>query len=142
MSETIGGVGNLWLEQILTADFRRNAHRRPATQHTWAIRLLDQPRVIGAIEFGLVNPAAADFHYVLDEPFWNRGLMTEAARAVLHWGLEHYPSVWRVSTAATRANLGSQRVMEKCGLRFERSVVERWSKYSEPVELCEYVMVR
>src|SRR4051794_15606468 len=62
---------------------------RPPDQHAWAILQRDDPVVIGAIEFGLKPDAAeAQIDYVLAESFWNRGLMTEAARAVLHYGLE------------------------------------------------------
>ncbi len=115
---------------------------RGPDQHTWAILRLDQPTVIGAIEFGLTGAAEADFHYVLSEPFWNHGFMTEAARAVLAWGLEHYPMVRRVVTQAIKQNIASQRVMEKCGLTFDRTVLVKWEKFDEPIEECQYILVR
>jgi ribosomal-protein-alanine N-acetyltransferase len=88
-------------------------------EHTWAIRLVAEPRVIGAIEFSLVNDTHAQVHYVLAEEHWNRGLMTEAARAVMDWGRARYPALRHIGTSAFSENIASQSVMEKCGLRFE-----------------------
>lgn len=109
-------------------------------EHTWAIRQLNQATVIGAIEFNLIAPAEADFHYVLSEPFWNRGLMTEAARAVVAWGLEHYPMIRRVITQAMSQNIASVRVMGKCGLKFDRRCLVKWDKLDDPVEESVYVL--
>jgi RimJ/RimL family protein N-acetyltransferase len=39
-------------------------------------------------------------------------------------------------------NIGSQRVMEKCGLRFERTKIGKWEKFAEPVEQRMYVLRR
>jgi ribosomal-protein-alanine N-acetyltransferase len=134
-----------WLTHQTIADseaFIEMVLRRPAHEHTWAIRLRDDRRAVGAIEFGLKNDCDADFHYVLAEPLWNQGLMTEAARAVVAWGLEHYPAVRRVFTMAISENVAPQRVMEKCGLQFERVHLDRWAKFPEPVELQEYALIR
>ena len=108
----------------------------------WAIRLRDETRVIGAIEMGPCDKAEAGLHYVLAKPYWNRGLMSEAAGAVLRWGFESYPNLNRVVTSAVAENFGSRRVMEKCGLRFERTRPEKWAKLPEPVELAVYSITR
>jgi ribosomal-protein-alanine N-acetyltransferase len=54
--------------------------------------------------------------WALDRPAWGRGLATEAARAALDWGLE-VAGVPAVIAIAAPANLASQRVMEKIGMR-------------------------
>jgi ribosomal-protein-alanine N-acetyltransferase len=113
---------------------------RPADQHTWAITLRGNPAVMGAIEFGLKGDAEAQIDFMLGEPFWNRGLMTEAARAVIAHGLQMYPSVRRIVSCALTENIGSQRVMEKCGLKFEQTKMYQWSKCPEPVEQRLYAM--
>jgi ribosomal-protein-alanine N-acetyltransferase len=115
---------------------------RPATEYTWAIRLLHDATVIGAIEFGLSSGTEAQFHYVLSEPFWNRGLMTEAGQAVVRWGMDAHPKIRRLFTSAMSQNIGSQRVMEKCGLQLERVIVEKWDKYPEPIQLRQYALIR
>jgi len=115
---------------------------REDDEHTWAIRLRDDRRVSGAIEFGLVSAAEAQLDYVLAEPLWNRGIMTEAARAVLAWGLAVYPAVRRVRSRAVTQNVGSQRVMQKCGMQFVGTKLYRWAKCPEPVEQVEYALTR
>jgi [ribosomal protein S5]-alanine N-acetyltransferase len=115
---------------------------RPESEMTWAIRLRTSPKVIGAIEFGPTDQAEARIDYVLAEPFWNQGLMTEAAKAVLAWGLEHCPAVNAVASCAVTQNVGSQRVMEKCGLTFDRVQTHRWPKCTEPVEQRHYRLLR
>jgi ribosomal-protein-alanine N-acetyltransferase len=134
-----------WLTHRTLADseaFIEMVLRRSPHEHAWAIRLRGDRRAVGAIEFGVKGETAADFHYVLAEPFWNRGLMTEAARAVVAWGLNRYPAVQRVYTMAMSQNIASRRVMEKCGLKFERVHLDQWVKFSEPVELREYALMR
>jgi len=111
-------------------------------EKTWAVRLRTDPAVVGAIEFGTIDQAEAEINYVLAEPLWNNGLMTEAAKAVLAWGLEHCPTVNTVVSCAVTQNVGSHRVMEKCGLRFDRVQLHRWSKCSELVEQRHYRLVR
>ena len=122
--------------------FIEMALRRGPREHTWAIRLCTDPKVIGTIEFGLKDDSSAEFHYVLAEPFWNRGLMTEAAQAVVKWGLERYPSVTRISTRAMSENIASHRVMEKCGLKFEKVRRDHFAKFSGPVEQYQYTLLR
>jgi ribosomal-protein-alanine N-acetyltransferase len=55
--------------------------------------------------------------WALDRPAWGRGLATEAARAALAWGLE-MAGLSAVIAIAAPANVASQRVMEKIGMRY------------------------
>lgn len=57
---------------------------------------------------------ALEIGWRLDRPFWGRGIATEAARAVLAYGLEREPTI--VSFTAT-TNERSWRVMERIGMR-------------------------
>jgi ribosomal-protein-alanine N-acetyltransferase len=122
-----------FIERLLTA---------PDSSHTWAIRLRECPTVIGSFELSLTALDEAEVHYALAEPFWSRGLLTEAARTVVRWGWARYPLLRRISSRAMTQNRGSLRVMEKCGLAFERIVVERWAKFDEPVEQHEHAAYR
>ncbi|WP_205737067.1 GNAT family N-acetyltransferase [Acetobacterium paludosum] len=85
-------------------------------ENIWGI--VQDKRIIGSI--GLIedphreNDQARMLGYALGEDYWGQGIMTEAAREVIAYGFNtlglslisvvHYPS-----------NLGSQRVIEKCG---------------------------
>ncbi len=108
----------------------------------WAIRTTPDGPARGAVEFGLSDPANGSVHYVLAEELWNQGLMTEAVTMVLRWAFHTFGSLERVATAATAANIGSHRVLEKCGFDFTGTVLERWPKFPDPVELAAYSLSR
>jgi RimJ/RimL family protein N-acetyltransferase len=58
--------------------------------------------------------------YLIDQPFWGRGLATEAAAAVLGYAFnaKKFP---RIVAVAMPENLESRKVMEKLGMRLVRS---------------------
>jgi RimJ/RimL family protein N-acetyltransferase len=57
--------------------------------------------------------------YRLRRRFWGRGYATEGARALVRVGFAD-PTVRAVAAVALAANRASTRVMEKCGLTYER----------------------
>ncbi len=116
--------------------------RNYVSDYCWAIRLSPEGPARGAIEFGLSDHSMGSIHYVLAEELWNRGLMTEAVSEVVRWGFETFNLLERIATTATSANIGSRRVLEKCGFAFTGTVVERWAKFDAPVELASYVARR
>jgi ribosomal-protein-serine acetyltransferase len=61
---------------------------------------------------------AAELGYWMSSDMCGRGLMTEAAGAVVGFGFERL-ELHRMSLHAARANVGSQRVAEKVGFRRE-----------------------
>src|SRR5947209_2601402 len=62
--------------------------------------------------------ACMEFGYWLAEPYWGRGLATEAARALVGHVFAAYP-VERVQAHYIAGNAASGRVMEKLGMTFE-----------------------
>ncbi len=117
-------------------------------EHTWAIcercssNTTQLHRVIGALEFGLKADTIAQLDYVLAEAYWNRGMMSEAVRAVIAWGLVRYPMVRRIVSCTMSQNLASQRTLEKCGFHFERVFRDHWPKFDESIEQKQYVLTR
>jgi ribosomal-protein-alanine N-acetyltransferase len=57
--------------------------------------------------------------YALARPFWGRGLVVEAARAVTGHAFATLPAVQRIQAHCKAENTGSARVMEKLGMRYE-----------------------
>jgi len=57
--------------------------------------------------------------YLLAKEFWGRGLATEAARACLEYGF-HNLNFQQIIAVTSIANIASQRVMNKLGMRYER----------------------
>ena len=86
-------------------------------RHTWAIRLREEARVIGAIDLVQDNDLQAHTDYVLARSCWNRGLMTEAVQAVVSWGFNRLHTLERIRSGCLTANVGSWRVLEKSGFR-------------------------
>lgn len=97
-------------------------------EHGYGIVALED-RASGALigYTGLATPTflpevlpATDIGWWIRRDLWNRGLATEAARAVLEWA--HGPlGLPEVLAIANAANIASIRVMEKAGMVFGRT---------------------
>ena len=56
--------------------------------------------------------------YCMAKKFWGKGLMTEALQEVLRYAFEEV-GFHRIEGTHAKQNIGSSRVMEKCGLLYE-----------------------
>ncbi len=75
--------------------------------------------VIGGIGFHIDSPnSKAMLGYAIACVYWNQGLMTEAAAAVVDWGFAQL-GLAKVYSFADVENAGSWRVMEKIGMSRE-----------------------
>ena len=77
----------------------------------------------GMIEARQVG-TAVDIGYVLRRSLWRRGLMTEAARAIVRWALSQ-PDIYRVWATCDVENTASARLLESIGMQRE-GVLRRW----------------
>ena len=59
--------------------------------------------------------------FLLDRPFWGKGYATEAARASIQFGFEHF-DLDHIIALVHPENIASRRVIEKCGLRFVQTL--------------------
>lgn len=88
----------------------------------WAIREKASGKVIGSI--GLEpdkrreNVNSREMGYSLAKESWGKGYMTEAARAVIDYAFEEFDLVV-LAICTGPENKRSQRVIEKCGFKFE-----------------------
>jgi ribosomal-protein-alanine N-acetyltransferase len=109
-----------WRSDDVEAGFKRMVeNRRVQWQNVgfglWAIVLKETGAVIG--HCGLQHIEGGDeveVFYLLDKPYWNQGIATEAARAALRFATER--GLTAVVALAYPDNHASQRVMEKAGL--------------------------
>lgn len=88
----------------------------------WAIREKESGKIIGSI--GLEddrrreNVNSRELGYSLAKDCWGKGYMTEAAKAVIDYGFRELGlTVMAICTGPE--NKRSQRVIEKCGFKFE-----------------------
>ena len=61
----------------------------------------------------------AELFYLLDEPYWGKGLATEIGKAILEYGFEKFDFP-RIIAVTRPANAATLRVLDKLGLSFEK----------------------
>ena len=117
-----------WAEYLLDSVPQPYTHRdadkfvadrmlAPKTQPSWAI-VLDGAGIGGIILSIDSKHETGTIHYALARSHWGRGLMTEAAHAVVDWGFSRR-GLARISSHADLRNRRSWRVMEKLGMTRE-----------------------
>lgn len=91
-------------------------------EHIFGIVLKSSGKLIGTI--GLIkdpkrdNKEACMLGYALHEAYWGKGIMTEAAKAVVDYA-EKQADITIISAYCYPDNLRSRRVLEKCGFEYE-----------------------
>ena len=114
----------------------------PEDQYDWAVREKDDPRVLGGLQFSLRSEQEGQLDYTLAEDVWGQGFATEAARAVINWAMETFPTLERIVAGIVVGNRGSERVLAKCGMIEACRYEERWAKYDRVMKLATYVLHR
>ena len=71
-----------------------------------------------SVELGKdIHRYTAELGYWLGEPYWNRGLMTEAVKLMKDYAFDTFPQLQRLYSVLFSNNLSSARVLEK--VRFQ-----------------------
>jgi ribosomal-protein-alanine N-acetyltransferase len=98
----------------------------------WAVTLKENHRVVGwnGLEF-LPETGENEVAYLLSHKVWGRGFATEAAQAAMKFGFDS-AGLQAIIGLVHPENIGSIRVLEKCGLTF----VDR--KIYWGLEMCRY----
>ena len=111
----------------------------PAKNPTWAI--VHEGRVSGGINLTFDAFGAAEMGYSITRPLWGRGLMTEAAVAVLAYGFQSMDPA-RIYAHADIRNTGSWRVMEKLGMQREGVLRRHRTLRGENIDDVLYAILR
>lgn len=87
----------------------------------WAVVLKESGELIGhcGLQFIHVTPEV-EVTYGLARAYWRMGLASEAARACLRYGFEEL-MLKRIYALAEPGNIGSHRVMERVGMRYDKT---------------------
>lgn len=93
---------------------------------TWFIEDRASGKLIGAIRFNSFDKRAccAELGYELHPSAWGKGLMSEAARAVVQCGFDDF-SLNRIEAWTLPGNAASDRVLEKAGFRYEGTLRQK-----------------
>ena len=110
----------------------------------WAIVLKEINEVVGVIDyhqFDTDNNNCA-IGYCLGKEFWNKGIMAEAGNAVVEFIFEN-TNTERLEGIHVVENIGSGRVMQKLGMKFE-GISRRYRKNRSGGywDFCVYSLIR
>ncbi|MBQ8954246.1 MAG: GNAT family N-acetyltransferase [Clostridia bacterium] len=123
----------------------RNMQRRYrlGEASSWGIELKETGRVVGTIGYMWYQEehSSVEVGYSLARPHWNKGLMTEALRAVIAHSFETL-HVNRVEAQHELTNPASGEVMKKCGMRFEGTLRQRLRNKGRYVDVALYAILR
>jgi RimJ/RimL family protein N-acetyltransferase len=117
------GPNSLEQTESWVASVIAERQQSPRTVHTFGICLRGEDRVVGAVR--LQQPVASErvgrISFILSKDHWRRGLMAEAVREVVRFGLEDL-GLNRISGTTPVENWGSGLVLEKAGFKKEALV--------------------
>jgi len=122
---------NAWMErtpeavQEFVGWFLNQQAQEPRIKFQLAIVLKSGGQLIGncGVRLEKFNAVEADIGYELDPKHWHQGYATEAARAVVDFGFDHF-GVHRIWAACLADNVGSAHVLEKLGMKLEGRIRE------------------
>ena len=116
---------------------------RTGKDFAYTIILKEDDKLIGMFGLHPIN-LKIEVGYALACPYWGRGYMTEALRAVIAWAFVQ-PDIFRVQAICDVDNLASARVMEKAGMTREgtlRRYVLHPNISAEPRDAYLYAIVK
>jgi len=118
-------------------DFLKSVLRRYENNEVseWGIVYKENNKFIGTCGYVLWVPvhSLAEIAIALSGEYWGKGLMTEAVKEVIKYGFEKM-NLNRIYARCFMENIGSQKVLEKVGMKFEGILREQMfikSKFSD-----------
>jgi [ribosomal protein S5]-alanine N-acetyltransferase len=92
----------------------------------WGISIKGSKDIVGNCGFYRDSYSQyALLSYVLARPYWGKGLMTEALRAIIAFGFDHY-QLHRIEAHVVVSNQASLGVLQKLGFKKEGFLRERF----------------
>jgi [ribosomal protein S5]-alanine N-acetyltransferase len=131
----------LWDDEVISradAEAAMRATMACTAEHGfghWAVCVAGAPELIGFCGFRFLAPPEVELLYGLAPAHWGKGLATEAARAMLHFGFTS-AGFARVYAITEVANTASVAVMQRLGMQLEARFEE------QGLERVRYVMTR
>lgn len=101
-------------------------------------------RAVGSVGVFLgsdVHRRCGELGYWLAEPYWGRGIMTEAVRRICREAFARF-TIDRIYAQPFARNLGSRRVLEKAGFQLEGIMRRGVYKNGETLDCCMYALLR
>ncbi len=95
-------------------------HYNDKTFYQWAIVLKEIDQPIGTISVVSMDEKTSRIHvgYCLGSKWWGKGYMSESLSSIISFFFEEV-NAKRIESQHDPRNVGSGRVMQKCGMKFE-----------------------
>lgn len=103
------------------------------------IILKETGRVIGIVSLKKIDmkKKCAEIGFWIGKKYWGKGLTTEAVKLALNFGFTDL-ELERIYAWTYEKNVGSRRVMEKCGLKLEGMISDAYPKHAEKRNILNY----
>lgn len=111
---------------------RRSQYRlKKKKAYTFGIVLKETDKVIGVIDLLKVDwkNKNAELGYWLGKKYWKKNIMTGAVKLILKFGFEEL-KLHRIYACTFEKNIGSKKVLEKCGFKQEGITIEALFRYN------------
>ena len=112
--------------------------------YRWVIVLKENKNPIGTIGIGAVNEydQVCGFGYTIGKTYWNKGYMTEALKAVIHFAFIEV-GYNRMEAYHSIRNIPSGKVMKKAGMSYEGRAKQKYKSISGIFEDCDmYAIIK
>ena len=101
----------------------------------YAIVVKEGDVLCGAISVTLhLEHKRGDLGYWIGEEHWNRGYATEATESIINFCFAHL-NLNKVFAHYMKHNLASERVLEKCGMKYEGMLRQHYVKWGQYVDI-------
>ncbi len=92
----------------------------------WGIVYKENNKLIGTGGYHNWNPEhrRAEVGYAISSRYWNKGIMTETLKRMLRFGFEAM-DLNRIEALCKIENAASEKVMQKCGMKYEGTLREQ-----------------
>lgn len=113
-----------WNFNMELAEYRLNHHIRHWEKHQfgiWGILDKSNHKFIGqcGLRF-LADTTELELVYAVTKAYWGQGIATEAAIASIQYGFDEL-NAKKIVALAVPKNIASQKVMQKIGMKYEKS---------------------
>ncbi len=96
----------------------------------WGISLKSKDNIIGTIGFNnFAKRHRANIGYDLQSNFWNKGISTEALKAVIEFGFNQL-EINRIEAEVMQGNIISEKLLTKLGFKNE-GVLRQWMYWND-----------
>ena len=105
----------------------------------FAIRLKESGKLIGIILYFAKDGNSCEIGYGIGSDYWNKGYATEAVGAFIEYCFSSF-NCKKVYASFFNGNGASQKVLEKCGMKYDRFMEKEFEYLGEERDLTYYVI--